>query len=102
MREQIRLDVATKTRGADGSDIETWAELATVWAEVLYAVKTSDEKTDAGKLVAMAEVVFRIRKRTDVTELNRVYYGSRYYNIQAIEITPDQQFMILAGKGLNL
>lgn len=103
MRERVRIDAVTRTQGADGSDIETWAELATVWAAVEYNVLTSNEKPVAGKENPAGEVVFRIRNRSDVTEAgNRLYYGTRYYDIEAVEITPDLQYMKLACKALNL
>ena len=102
MRERIVIQAATPTRGSDGSDIETWATLATVWTAVNYRVSTSNEKEVAGKENAATEIEFRIRKRTDVTEVNRLLFNSRYYDIEAISISVDQQYMTLACKAINL
>ncbi len=102
MRERPQIQAATQSRGSDGSDVETWAELATVWAAVEYRALTSNESLEAGKEVAKTEIVFRIRKRTDVTTRNRILHGSVYYDIESIEVTPDQQYMNLVCKAVGL
>lgn len=102
MRERIVIQTATPARGSDGSDIETWSTLATVWSAVNYKASTSNEKEVAGKENSALEVEFRIRKRTDVTVMNRVFFDYRHYDIEAIGISPDQQYMTLSCKAINL
>jgi SPP1 family predicted phage head-tail adaptor len=96
MRERVELQNVTEAQS--GFPAETWAALATVWAEVKYNILPSKEDAMADKTTAVGVVTFRIRLRTDINEKTRILYRSNYYDIVAIEETPGREFQIIQGE----
>jgi SPP1 family predicted phage head-tail adaptor len=82
-----RVTVQAKTVSYNGYNepIETWSELATVWAQAITSGTKGREFTAAQKLFAEVSIVFRIRYRADVTPLHRVVYAGRTFGILAVE-----------------
>lgn len=95
LRERIAIQTATTAANAYGEQVETWATLATVWAQVEYRLLVSDEEQRAGRLSDLRTVHYTIRSRSDFNEKARIVYDSKTYDITAISITPDKQFMTL-------
>ena len=98
MRERVELQNVTEAQSTSGFPAETWATLATVWAEVNYNILPSKEDTMADKTTAIGVVTFRIRLRSDITEKTRILYRANYYDITAIEETPGREFQIIQGE----
>lgn len=78
---RIVLQSLTTTRDDVGGKVETWADVATVWAS---------RKVDNGRRLFAAEqksleeiVTFRIRWRAGVTAFMRVVYGDDFFEIIA-------------------
>lgn len=77
-----RVTLQTRSVGVDalGQELETWNDLATVWASV--STKRGREYFAAGSVQAEASVVFRIRYRSDIlmnsTMLRLLWRGSPY------------------------
>jgi SPP1 family predicted phage head-tail adaptor len=98
MRERVIIQNVTEAQSTSGFPAETWAETATVWAEVNYSILPSGEEANADKKTAIQVALFRIRTRTDTTEKSRLSYRSDIFDIVAIEFTPGREFMILQGE----
>ena len=81
-----RITLQSRTTAADAfnTPIETWSDLATVWAKVEYPSTGSDEDTASGLNVARRRVDFTIRHRTDVGFVERVRYSGGTYDIERI------------------
>jgi len=79
---RITIEQNTPGHDAAGAPTESWATLATVWAEVRPAA--GREFFDAQQIVAEAKVVFRIRYRSDVDHKMRVSYAGNLYDIHGI------------------
>lgn len=84
---RVTIQTLTTTRDAFGQPIETWAELATVWAQRENAGVV--ERFQANQRFASAEVVFRIRwypwaEGID-PKTNRAAFEGRTYNILGTE-----------------
>ena len=79
-----QLTIRSRTIANDGAGqpIETWSDLATVWAA------KNDTKGDEGftgaERSAEIETTFTIRYRNDVTTLNRLTCEGRNYEIIAV------------------
>lgn len=80
MRERIQLQSVTLSRDGSGGATETWTTYATVWAEV--RPMSGRERQNAERIEGMADYVFVIRKRDDVTEKHRILWEGRYFNIR--------------------
>lgn len=80
---RITLQAFTSTTDDYGEVIETWTDLAEVWAEVrpLRGV----ERVEAAQLAAQVDTRFTIRYRDDLAPgRHRITYQGRLYNIQAV------------------
>ena len=79
-----RIVIERNTPATDslGEPIDSWATLATVWAEVR---EPRGREFFAGEQrVAEIDTVFIIRHRTDVTPRDRINYNANLYDIQFI------------------
>ena len=83
--KRVTIQAKTVTFNAYNEPIETWSELATVWAEAITKDSKGREFTAAQKLFAEVSIVFRIRYRADVTPVHRVVYAGRTFGILAVE-----------------
>ena len=78
---RITIEQPTAAVNTFGEPVQTWADLATVWASVRAK---SGREFFAGGEQATADTVFRIRYRSDVTRVMRISYGGAVYDITAI------------------
>ena len=79
LNRKITLQIKTVIFDTDGYRTETWADVATVWAEMittggkeLYAAQRMNDETNA---------VFRIRYRSDLNADMRLKLGDRIFAI---------------------
>lgn len=73
-------------RDAAGQPVETWTEVASVWASIRHP--RGAEFIRAEKDVSIVQASIRIRRRTDVRADMRVHHGSTIYEIRAV--LPDE------------
>ncbi len=85
---RITVQQNTPAQDAAGQPVESWADLATVWAEVVPVGGT--ELFQARQFGAETVVKFRIRYRGDVTRAMRVVYDSDNYDIA--DVAEDRRF----------
>ncbi len=85
---RIVIEQRTPTQDAAGQPIDSWAELATVWAEVVPV--GGSEVFQAKQFGAETVKKFRIRWRGDVTTKMRVVYDSDNYDIA--DVSEDRRF----------
>ncbi len=86
LNRRVRIERRSAGQDAAGGPTDTWVELATVWASVLFL--SGREFATAGSEASAANASIRVRWRTDVDATMRVVYGSRIFNIQAV--LPDE------------
>ncbi len=80
---RVTLQRKTVVQDPDsGADIETWADLATVFAQVRQ--QSGKEYLAAGGIGASVRVVFYLRYFPDLTVLDRVSYSDRLHNIEEV------------------
>ena len=79
---RIVIEVNTPTRSPSGEKVDSWATLATVWAEVRPL--RGKEFFDAAAVQSEIDTKFRIRFRSDLTTKMRINYDGNLYDIHSI------------------
>lgn len=86
MNSRVTLQARSASVDALGQPVETWSDVATVWANIRHPSGLSAIKADADVSIVKASI--RIRYRTDIDAGMRVVHGARIYDIQAV--LPDE------------
>jgi SPP1 family predicted phage head-tail adaptor len=87
MDSRVAIQRATLTVNAYGERAESWATIATVWAEVQYKVG-GGESIQSDQVMSKQPIHFIIRYSSDVSDLkpsDRVSYKSNVYQIEGIQ-----------------
>lgn len=83
LNRQITIQyVSGEATDSDGFKTKTWGDLVTVWAAVITT--GGGEFYAAQKVNAETQCLFKVRYRTDITTKMRVKYGTRYFEILAL------------------
>ena len=82
MERRVTIQSRTLTRNDYGEQIETWADVATVWGERIDL--RGREFFAARQLSAEISTRFRLRYRTDITVLHRLVCESVTYDIHQV------------------
>lgn len=86
LNQRVKIQQLVAGQDALGQPVETWSDLATVWANVRY--QTGIEAINSDAEVSLARASVRIRYRSDVTAGMRVLHGSVVLDIKAV--LPDE------------
>ena len=76
---RITLQRATTAPNGFNEPVESWTDLATVWAQ--QRPDRGAERFAAQEIVGRAVMTFHIRYRTDVRTTDRILYQGRIWNI---------------------
>ncbi len=85
LRHRIQLQHATETQDTTGDPVRRYTTYATVWASI-QPVRGAEYFT-AQQAGASRQHEVRIRYRDDVEETDRIVYGSRTFEVEAV-LTP--------------
>ena len=80
----VELQARRVTRDALGGEVEAWAEIDKVWANVDQTGVSEDFENDANRDVALRNSTIRISWRDDVQETSRVVYDGFPWDIKGI------------------
>lgn len=80
---RLTIQAVTETRGSAGDVVETWADVATVWAEKMD--EKGREYFAAAQVTAERPTRFTIRWRSGLTAKHRVVCEGVTYDVQAID-----------------
>lgn len=99
--KRITIQSVAVTRNAIGEPIQSWADVATVWA----AVEPVQGREFWEQQQVQSEVTtrIRIRYRAGITAAMRVVYGSRLLNIRSV-IDPKErhdELQLMCSEGVN-
>jgi len=94
LRERILVEQVTRSASTTGYPAETWTTLDTVWGMVDYK-GVNREDVDGGKITAKSQIRVTCRYRTDITESMRITYINKKYQIENIQISEDNLYLIL-------
>lgn len=95
LNRKVKIQQQTSTQDDWGQPVDTWTDIATVWADIRHQSGLESIKVDAPASVVKASI--RIRYRTGLNAGMRVVHGATTYNILAI--MPDEakkQYLDLA------
>ncbi len=90
---RIVLQVRTVSKDAAGGRVETWADSATICAELVRASGNEATKADSDRYQTAQQ--FRIRYRAINPADHRILYKSRFYDIQSVTEEGRQTTLIL-------
>lgn len=81
LRSLVTLQGLVDGQDGIGQPVQTWADVAQVWADVRFLSGLETIKADAQQAITRASV--RIRFRSDVTQAMRIVHGSTVLQIKA-------------------
>ena len=87
IRERVALQETTQTQADDGGIVDSWATVATVWAEVDY--EKGREFFTASQVAAEESLAIGIRKLDGIVPKMRAVYRSKNFDIHAV--LPDEE-----------
>ncbi len=90
---KIVIQKYTGSRTSSGEQLETYAELSTVWASLKYTAAT--ERQEHEQLVAIRGATWVIRYLATVNETCRISYNSVLYYITGVKIWGRNEYMEL-------
>jgi len=94
MNDRITLQRRGTGRDALGQPVESWPNIATVWADVLF--QSGAEVMRAGADTAIVKCSIRIRARSDLDTSARVLFKSKIYDVKsALPDSRDSAFIFL-------
>lgn len=100
MNQRVTLLKREQGRDAAGQSIESWPDVATIWANIKF--QTGAEVLRANAETSVVRVSIRIRARTDVDGAWRVRYQGVEYDIKsALPDSADRQFMFLVCESIT-
>jgi SPP1 family predicted phage head-tail adaptor len=80
--QRVTLQQKSVTRAANGEEVVTWGDIATVWAEAVPV--RGREFFAAAQMQQSVDVRFRIRTRSGVTGDMRLLWQAQPYDIVSI------------------
>ena len=93
-----RIVIQQRGSGVDswGQPLDTWVDLASVWAHIRHLSGTESIKADVPTSVVQASI--RIRWRTDVDAGMRVMHGTTVYEIEAVLPGATREYVDLVSR----
>jgi SPP1 family predicted phage head-tail adaptor len=82
LNRRITLQQRTATQDALGQPLDTWSDVATLWADIRHPSGIETVKSAADVSIVKASI--RIRYRNDLDADMRVVHGADVYTIQAV------------------
>jgi len=82
LRERVTIQSLTRATDDQGGAVETWSDVATVWAMVRPA--RGSETQNSERTEAIGGYRFVMRNRT-ITEVNRLVWRGETYNIRDVK-----------------
>jgi|GEM_PF-305713 len=95
---RITIQANTVTRDSVGEAVDSWSNLDTVWARIIY--EAGREGVDMQSEVAQQQVTFIIRYRSDVTPMHRITYDSEIYHIEAVKELPRRKGLEISARAV--
>ena len=82
LRDRITLQVRSTGQGPDGAPLDSWTDVATVWASVTDL--SGKEYIAAGEIRNAVQTKILIRYMAGIVPTMRVLHGASVYNVEAV------------------
>lgn len=100
LNRRITLQTLSATRNGIGQPVQSWSDLATVWAEVVTA--GGGEGEGDNQRVARSTKQFRIRYRAGLSPREtRVVFDGETYDISAVDEEGLREGLLLTGEAFE-
>ena len=93
---RVTIQQFTSSSNEFGEVIETWTDLATVWANVREL--RGEERVESARLTAVVDTYFTIRYRTDVEPKMRLSYEGELFDIIEVLELPRREGLQIEAK----
>jgi SPP1 family predicted phage head-tail adaptor len=93
MNHRITLIKRGAGRDAAGEPVESWGDVATIWADVRFS--SGAEVLRANSEIAVKRASIRIRARSDVDATWRARYQGVEFDIKSVLPDDDRSFMFI-------
>ena len=81
---RITLQTRSTSVNSYGESVETFTDLATVWAKVEYPLTGSMESQEQKIHLVESRVEFTIRERADILYTSRIVYNGKTFDVERI------------------
>lgn len=99
LRHRITIQESVQTRDTDGALLDTWSDVATVWAAVEPQSGSEQFAQNEDQVLASRITRFRIRKRDGLNAKMRVVFAGQVFDLrQIIHVETNQREMWLMGE----
>jgi len=98
LNRRLALQSNTPSQDSYGDTIESWSLIGNVWAEMVSA--KGSEKFTGQQDAGFDTVVWRIRYRSDLDNLDRVVFESQNYDILGVNEEGYKTNLILITKAI--
>jgi head-tail adaptor len=99
LRERIRIDKQVIVPDSMGGQPVTWQPYVTIWAQVVPIPGGPGEQVEGGGLAAVATYQFVVRRRADLSEVQRIVWpvdpmtgadipASLQFNVRSVDLPP--------------
>ena len=92
----ITIEMPVKVKNSYGEESITWSIYAVLWANVNY--KGGREGFYARQVVAVGDVVFKVRYTSGITPAMRILFDNNTYDIIATNEIDRKQFLEITTK----
>jgi SPP1 family predicted phage head-tail adaptor len=82
LRHRVTVQAVTTTRDQVGGTVETWTDVATLWAKV--EPLSAGERYWRQQMNAYAAWKITVRFRDDLTAKHRVKFGTRTFEVRSV------------------
>lgn len=94
LTRRIDLQQRSGTQDALGQPIESWSNVATVWADILHP--SGVEQIKAGADMSIVKASIRVNYRANLNAGMRAVHNGKVYDIEAVlPDETDRQYMFL-------
>jgi SPP1 family predicted phage head-tail adaptor len=97
LNRRVTIKSLGTTQDALGEIVQTWSDLATVWASITDL--TGKEFIAAGSTQNSVTTKIGIRYLSTVKSTMRVYYGTDIYNIEAVLGQDKKSLVLMCSRG---
>ena len=96
MDSRVTIQTASGSPDGYGQVVDSWVDIATLWAKVEWPGMRESEGEDAGQIAQSERVVFTLRY-TEVRPKDRISFEGDYYDIKSVaQVGGRKRFMKLS------
>lgn len=93
---RVKIQKHQRIKDAAGQYIESWEDVAQVWANIRHL--SGSESIKAGAVTSVVNASIRVRSRTTVDASCRVLHDDRAYDVEAVLPGPSKTYIDLVCK----